>query len=49
MKNYEPLEMTLITFAQDVVTLSDSAAAGNDNLGGDNNGGYDGLPEDWGW
>lgn len=29
MKNYEPLEMTLITFAQDVVTLSNS-----DNQGG---------------
>lgn len=29
MKNYEPLEMTLITFAQDVVTLSSS-----DNMDG---------------
>lgn len=29
MKNYEPLEITLITFVQDVVTFS-----GNDDFGG---------------
>ena len=29
MKNYEPLEMTVTTFTQDVVTLSQS-----DNVGG---------------
>ena len=33
MKNYEPLEMTFITFTQDVVRTSDPAAD-NDNPGG---------------
>lgn len=35
MKNYEPLEMTLITFTQDVVRTSGEASGDNQNGVGD--------------